>query len=287
MLKIAYQEFSKDAIIAPEIIDFYEMESRSWEGVIKQIIQHIGSEYFHGTTTLLTDNHDHAEIEAEFRREYAALTRNSTRLLVMFFDSYEYVQEIQNNWFEIYLFPLFSMEKGFLNNVRIIISGRMKVQLSKIGKNLKSYELSGLNNIETQEFLENHFSVQTEERERRHLDREIVDFLLDLPNMRTIQDARRALIESAGLPRELRQQIKYIDPAKDFFHSLISTCNDYGPDEKGDHCVEHILDAAKERVGEPKREQSDKFIRHLRKANLLPKIHTFTDGHPISLDLVH
>lgn len=89
--------------------------------------------------------------------------------------------------------------------------------------------------------------------------REIVEFLIALPNVYDSQ-GRRALLLQAGIDAELLDQIDWGDSSKLFFPRLLDILLSYGTLPDGKHALEAVLEAAKENIGQDKRALCDGLI---------------------------
>lgn len=93
----------------------------------------------------------------------------------------------------------------------------------------------------------------------QELHNKIVDFLLSLPNIHD-NNMQRALIYSAGLDSQLQHQITIDGPPAQFVRLLVSTLLDYGKLEDGRHALEAVLEAARNSVGQDRRDYCDTLI---------------------------
>lgn len=84
------------------------------------------------------------------------------------------------------------------------------------------------------------------------LNQKIVNFLLSIPNIDTIEQ-QKALICGAGLDIQLQSQIKYLVPPVHFAQELITICMNYGELEDGRLPLEAILVVTKNFIGRNKR----------------------------------
>ncbi|CAK8716668.1 hypothetical protein GCAAIG_06075 [Candidatus Electronema halotolerans] len=139
----------REKVITGELIDFYQTESRSRNGIITQIINILGSASFLKTTKLLEEYHqtkDTSEPEYllprivdAFQEEYRKVAEEkeqNDKIIVLFFDTYEVIQRIGvirhddkekkkvesielSLWLEQDFFPL--LHSG---NTRLVVSGR-------------------------------------------------------------------------------------------------------------------------------------------------------------------
>ncbi len=102
------------------------------------------------------------------------------------------------------------------------------------------------------------------------LRKNIVDFLLSLPNVHD-KDFRRALINNAEIDDELDSQIAYDSTPSRFFSLLVSMSMDYGMLMDGRHALEAILEAAKQYIGQDKKEDCERLIWDLYKMTDSPR----------------
>lgn len=108
MLKLCRTQYSEKIIAGEELIDFYQTESRSRDGIISQIINILGREYFLNTEFFLEKYHQTKDIsEPEyllprivnaFREEYRKFAEKqiqNNKIIVLLFDTYEVNQRIK------------------------------------------------------------------------------------------------------------------------------------------------------------------------------------------------
>ena len=186
-LVLRMQEYCKShpgtTIFTKELIDFYQTESRSHLGVMRQIVANLGKKYFPEfnqrmqTYQKTSDPSERQElftkVEATFRQEYATFSENTApgKFIVLFFDTYEMIQgpEIRINgekfaeitvfshWLETQFFPGIATP-----NTRIVISGRYPLreidQSTTFSINLSHFSLA-----DTQEFWKQRFGVSTDQ----------------------------------------------------------------------------------------------------------------------------
>jgi len=91
------------------------------------------------------------------------------------------------------------------------------------------------------------------------LQQQIVDFLMSLPNIHD-KDSQRALIYHAGLDKQVESQIPTDKPPFQFVPSLVSILLDYGRLADGRYALVAILEAAKNYVGEDKKQYCQSII---------------------------
>ncbi len=89
-----------------------------------------------------------------------------------------------------------------------------------------------------------------------------VEFLASLPNIHD-ENSQRTLIYSAGLDSQLQQQIGFNLPPMQFFQLLVFMLKSYGTLEDGRDALEAILEAAKNYVGQDKKNYCDRLIQEL------------------------
>ncbi|MCP4370128.1 MAG: hypothetical protein GY797_18745 [Deltaproteobacteria bacterium] len=94
------------------------------------------------------------------------------------------------------------------------------------------------------------------------LNNKIVEFLKSLPNIHD-SNSQRALLLIAGLDTELQDQIYFSGPPAQFFQLLIPTLLSYGKLKDGRNAVEAVLEAAKNSVGQDKKDYCDMLIQDL------------------------
>lgn len=90
----------------------------------------------------------------------------------------------------------------------------------------------------------------------------IVDVLTSLPNIQD-KNERRALIYSAGLDQELENQLEFDGSTLQFCQLLVKTLGKYGILKDGRSALIAILEAAKNRVGQDKKEVCEVLIQKL------------------------
>ena len=91
----------------------------------------------------------------------------------------------------------------------------------------------------------------------------IVEFLTSLPNIHD-SSSQRAFILSAGLDSQLQHQINFSGPPAQSFQLLVSTLISYGKLKDGRDALEAVLEAAKNYVGQDKKDYCDILIQKLR-----------------------
>jgi hypothetical protein len=160
-------------LFANELIDFYEAETRTKLGVMRQIAANLGVSSFPRFNQKIAEYEDvekigirqkiFEEIQSEFENDYRALSTKVGRdgkLIVLFFDSYEYVQtEISgapgkraeatefSKWLES---TIFSRNDA---NTRIVVAGRyMPSSLGPSEKSIKQLRLQPLSLDEARNF---------------------------------------------------------------------------------------------------------------------------------------
>ncbi len=90
----------------------------------------------------------------------------------------------------------------------------------------------------------------------------IAKFLTSLPNIDEI-DARRALLHSAGLDKQLQDQIDIAGPPAHFFQLLVRTLSDYGTLKDGRNALQAVLESAKNHVGQDRKDYCDTLIQEI------------------------
>jgi hypothetical protein len=95
------------------------------------------------------------------------------------------------------------------------------------------------------------------------LNNKIVEFLKSLPNIHD-SNSQRALLLGAGLDSELQGQIYFSGSPAQFFQLLIPTLLSYGKLKDGRDALEAVLEAAKNSVGQDKKDYCDSLIQELR-----------------------
>ena len=91
---------------------------------------------------------------------------------------------------------------------------------------------------------------------------QIVELLKSLPNIHETRE-RRALIYNATMDLELEDQIEFEGTAEQFCQLLVKTFEKYGTLKDGRHALVAILEAAKNRVGQDKKEVCEVLIQKL------------------------
>lgn len=103
------------------------------------------------------------------------------------------------------------------------------------------------------------------------LRRKIIQFLTSLSNVHD-NYSQRAFIESAGLDNELVGQIKFGDPANQFFELLVPILSQYGELQDGRTALIAMLEAAKEYVGPQKKADCGVLIEEVQKVWEVPPL---------------
>jgi uncharacterized membrane protein (DUF106 family) len=158
MQKLCADEFPDKVVVANEIIDFYDIESRSRLGVMRQIVANLGDHHFiqFGNTGK----------ESAFQREYSTLAIAAQgKQIVLFFDSYEYIQRIGTianeherttvNWIETELFHQIE------SNTIIVLAGIEQIKeidMLKFGESLEKRALRDFSHDEAESFLQKCFN---------------------------------------------------------------------------------------------------------------------------------
>lgn len=144
MQQLCDNEFTDKVVVANEIIDFYDIESRSRNGVLIQITRNLG----------LT----HTESEGKFWEVYSEFIKkkaNNEKMFVFFFDSYEQLQNQEAEWIEAQLFQRFS------NSIKFIVSGRNPLkEVDRLKLVVEEKELFPLNFFEVKQFWEKVFNTE-------------------------------------------------------------------------------------------------------------------------------
>lgn len=176
---------SDELVFSPNIIDFYDIESRSRLGVIQQIVKNLDSNNFPEFRQLLelyqkTQNFSERaelfqQVERNFHKEYAALAvklRIEKKVIVLFFDSYQHIQGTETSdenvryaeptffsqWIEIELFPYIA------ENTRLIVSGRYPLrQIERETIGVEEFQLTHFSFQDSLEFWKHFFHVETDD----------------------------------------------------------------------------------------------------------------------------
>ncbi len=90
----------------------------------------------------------------------------------------------------------------------------------------------------------------------------IVEFLTAIPNLYE-GHAQRAFLYSVGLDKQLQNQIHVGIPPAQFFQLLVSRLENYGMLQDGRNALKAVLEAAKNYVGQERREYCDMLIQEL------------------------
>jgi len=93
------------------------------------------------------------------------------------------------------------------------------------------------------------------------LNKKIVNFLTSLPGIND-RNGQQALINRAGLDKQLQDQIKFPGSTAQFFDLLVPTLVQYGQIEDGRNALESVLEAAKDYVGKNRRAYCDRLIEY-------------------------
>ena len=94
------------------------------------------------------------------------------------------------------------------------------------------------------------------------LHNKIVEFLVSIPNLHDSR-AQRAFINSAGLDRQLQDQINVAGPPAQFFHLLVPLLIAYGRLEDGRNALVAVLETAQNYVGTDRKAYCDGLIGEL------------------------
>ncbi|PID58769.1 hypothetical protein CSB45_01865 [candidate division KSB3 bacterium] len=94
------------------------------------------------------------------------------------------------------------------------------------------------------------------------LRKRIVDFLVSLPGINDTEK-QQALLQRAGLDRNLVSQLRFNAASGQFFQLLVSTAWQYGRLEDGREALVAVLQAAKDSVGLDKQVDCERLIREL------------------------
>ncbi len=94
----------------------------------------------------------------------------------------------------------------------------------------------------------------------------IADFFTGLPNIEE-QNARRALLNRAGLDPQLYAQINFDDPPAQFFQILVRTLSQYGTLSDSRNALQAVLRAAKNSVGLEKQTECDRLIEAVQRSH--------------------
>lgn len=165
-------------LFTKEFVDFYQTESRTHLGVMRQIVSNLGKEHFSEFNQQMqayqetSDQSERQElftkVETTFQKEFAIFSENTSneKFIVLFFDTYEAIPgtEIIRNgkkraeitvfshWLETQFFPGIATPK-----TRIVISGRYPLRELDPAETL-SINLSTLSFADTQDFWKRRFS---------------------------------------------------------------------------------------------------------------------------------
>ncbi|MCP4344941.1 MAG: ATP-binding protein [Desulfobacterales bacterium] len=158
------EERSQYLYYTRKLIDFYHTEARTKLDVMRLIAENFGEEIFPNfmvkiekykqpeedrerTRTLIQ------ELENTFFDEYTNFSKNTDKVIVLFFDTYEVIQGTDfSRWLESEFFPKLKQ------NTRIIVSGRLPLPIIPT----KEMELKGFKINDTIKFLKKCFNVYSE-----------------------------------------------------------------------------------------------------------------------------
>lgn len=162
LLKMREEYRLRSNIICGEVIDCYDVACRSKDGILKQIVHNLGLREF-SKESLSTFGHE--------------------RTFVLFFDSYEYIQNIEKpfkgdriattTWLETELFPQLTSNK----NIRIIVAGCQPMESSSLP--IKRHQLTSFITPDTiNSFCEKYIGVDLAK-----LSEELKENKIDCPNI--------------------------------------------------------------------------------------------------------
>ena len=104
---------------------------------------------------------------------------------------------------------------------------------------------------------------KTGQRDLPHaLNQKIVEFLIAIPNIFD-EDTRKSLIYSAGIDKQLRNQLRTAGTPTQFSQLLVSNLSKYGRLEDGRLALVAILNSAAQQVGSDKRNYCESLIREI------------------------
>lgn len=183
MQKAAHRNAEK-IVSTNALVDFYDVETRTKLGVMRRIadsLEPFGFSGFKAKAKEYEESKDigkrekvFKEIESEFRQEYrdfAERKKSDEKIIVLFFDSYEYVQaEIAgpqgkrvdptefSNWFENDFLKFFPGES---DNTRIVVAGRYPLQEVALPQAaIEAYRLAQFSLNDTKAFLKECFKKE-------------------------------------------------------------------------------------------------------------------------------
>jgi hypothetical protein len=179
-----------------KLIDFYHTENHSKLGVMEQITQNLEREQFSEFESLTKEYRETEDaisrkellrnIEAVFFKEYKRVsekTAGGKKVIVLFFDTYEVVQNEASEisfWLEDMLFPKLN------KNTRLIISGRNPLEtVKRDAVSVQEIELGHFNLSETIDFLKNCFTKEELEDKKIESD-SVIEMLHHLVDGRPI-----------------------------------------------------------------------------------------------------
>ncbi|KHD10616.1 hypothetical protein PN36_25565 [Candidatus Thiomargarita nelsonii] len=172
-----------EIVYSKELIDFFQLENRNKTGVMEQIAKHLELKTFLSIVKQFRTTSDVAEREklsselpTIFLQGYEKVAKRlhqESKLLVLFFDSYEYIQSTTerkadttnfSHWLETELF----VQLAHPENARLVIAGRYQpIELSRACS--ERILLSPFSFENTKEFLQRAFDCATEEQLVRHI----------------------------------------------------------------------------------------------------------------------
>lgn len=116
------------------------------------------------------------------------------------------------------------------------------------------------------------------------LNQKIVDFLISIPNIDD-RNTRRALIYSAGLDNQLQKQITFEGAPVQFFQLLVSILRSYGLIEDRRDALTAVLEAAKNYVGQDRRDYCATLIKELRRYTQLSPQNLDTSVNEVTYEI--
>jgi len=129
-------ESRSDVIYTKKLIDFYHTEARTGRDVMRLIAEALGKNNFPEFNDKLQQYENReirkslfVELESAFHQNYADFAEKTDKIIVLFFDTYEVIQNSDlSRWLEIEFFPTL---KG---NTRVIVAGRYPLKLISADK---------------------------------------------------------------------------------------------------------------------------------------------------------
>ena len=249
----------KEDLIEPDALDYtISHSSGNFRELLRLMRTAIGNARIRGATKItVADVHSGiTEIQTEFRRilskqdlhllDEIRLTKQSLsdkerlhRLMqlsaVMEFSDYN------GNWYEVHpvLLPVLSAYSS-VNIVGgdIVSEKTTRVQETSAARTSEEMELATT-------------LVKTS-----------IELLISLPNVHS-SDERRALLNYAGLPQSLMNQVRFEGPTTIFFQNLVPLFANYGQLPDGRYPLEAVLKASKSLVGQDKQALIDNVLQEL------------------------